>query len=142
MRETRKLDKLINYMLDGKTIQINKIETNKHVWVAKLPPLEKLTAVEPETTLRNVIANMALLNTGSFHLKGDEVVARFKESDKNTLIITEWYFPRNAFDSMVHTLTYGDTAFKVEFNKINDRLPPNYRVIIESKFYTSKYEQI
>lgn len=127
MRETRKLDKLINYMLDGKTIQINKIETNKHVWVAKLPPLEKLTAVEPETTLKNVIANMALLNTGAFHLKGDEVVARFKESDRNTLIITEWYFPREAFNATAYALTYPTTAGKE---------------IPEAKFYTSKYEQI
>lgn len=127
MRETRKLDKLINYMLDGKTIQINKIETNKHVWVAKLPPLEKLTAVEPEVTLRNVIANMALLNTGSFHLKGDEVVARFKESDRNTLIVTEWYFPREAFNATAYELTYSTTAGKE---------------IPEAKFYTSKYEQI
>lgn len=136
MRETRKLDKLINYMLDGKTIQINKIETNKHVWVAKLPPLEKLTAVEPETTLRNVIANMALLNTGSFHRHEDEIIARFVENDKNTLIVTEWSFPLKTFDLMVHTLTYGDTAFKY---KIANH-PPSAN--IEAKFYTSKYEQI
>ena len=144
MRQVRKLEKTINYILDGRPTLINKVETNTHFWAEELSHQERLTSVAPEEALENVIANMAILNTGSFHhtTPGGEVIARFIESDRATLIVTEWHFPEKAFNFMVNKLTYGDTKFKRKFNETNNKLPINYRVTIESKFYTSKYEQI
>ena len=136
MRTSRKLERLTNWILDGKHIQINKIETNKHEWKPKLDPEETATTVAPETTLKNVIANFAILNTGSFHRLGDVIIARFVENDKTTLIVTEWTFPKEAFNAMVHTLTYGDTTFKDKVLNQSDVTS------IESKFYTSSYEPI
>lgn len=138
MRTSRKLEKPINWILDSKYIQINKIETNTHVWVPKLKPTELLTTVDPEVTLKNVIANMALLNTGSFHIHHsmDYVIARFVENDKMTLIVTEWYFPVADFNRMVFHLTYT--------NKIPVIVRDNEteEAVRESKFYTTKYEPI
>ena len=138
MRQVRKLEKIIIYILDGRPTLINKVETNTHFWAEELSPQERLTSVAPEEALENVIANMAILNTGSFHhtTPGGEVIARFIESDRATLIITEWHFPEKAFNFMVNKLTYGDTKFKRKF-AIPDAVLP-----LESKFYTSKYEQI
>ena len=138
MRETRKLEKTINYILDGRPTLINKVETNTHFWTEELSTQERLTSVAPEEALENVIANMAILNTGSFHhtTPGGEVIARFIESDRATLIVTEWHFPEKAFNFMVNKLTYGDTKFKRKFAILDAVLP------LEAKFYTSKYEQI
>ena len=135
MRTSRKLERLTNWILDGKHIQINKIETNKHEWKPKLDPEETATTVAPETTLKNVIANFAILNTGSFHVHYGNVIARFVENDRNTLIVTEWTFPQEDFNRMVHHLTYGKPIY-IETS-------PNKEIIdISSKFYTSSYEPI
>lgn len=135
MRTSRKLERLTNWILDGKHIQINKIETNKHEWKPALEPGEVTTTVEPETTLKNVIANFAILNTGSFHRLGDVIIARFVENDKTTLIVTEWTFPLTAFDAAVYDIIY------------NTHMPENEKFgatpeAIASKFYTSSYEPI
>ena len=136
MRTSRKLERLTNWILDGKHIQINKIETNKHEWKPVLAPEEVATTVAPETTLRNVVTNFAILNTGSFHELGDKIIARFVENDKNTLIVTEWTFPRMAFDNMVHHPTYDKPIWGT--GAIFGQGPES----IASKFYTSSYEPI
>ena len=136
MRTNRKLKRLTNWILDRKHIQINKIETNKHEWKPALEPEEVAITVAPETTLKNVIANFAILNTGSFHNKGQEIIARFVENDKNTLIVTEWTFPQEDFNRMVQHLTYGKPIFGVE-SKFGSGIES-----IASKFYTSSYEPI
>ena len=106
MKEVKKLDHPIPWMLDCKEILIDKIETCTHVWEPIIPFEERVTTIEPRKTLLNVISNVGQLPTGSFSYQEDEqtITTKLLENNKRTLIVTKWIFPVQAFDLAIREL--------------------------------------
>lgn len=115
-----------SWVLNGKDIVVNKIETISYNVELDVPEHKKLETINPSKSLHNIIKNTALLPNGVFlEVDSNRVMARISDivydpkSRTNTLIKTQWYIPKNEFNAKVYFLVVSGKIPENKFHVIS-----------------------
>ena len=115
-----------SWVLNGKDIVVNKIETTTYDWELIIPEHKRLETIDSFKSLHNIIKNTALLPNGAFiEVDSERVLARISDlvydakTRTNTLLKTQWYIPKKNFNEMVYNIMFFEEITEDKFHVIS-----------------------